>query len=90
MRLRVFSNSESRVPCCPPCPAETAGQGWATTPFFLSDSGSVRGFSGVVSGGEFLLGYLIEELAECGLVFGEHPEELDAVAELRVAGDDLG
>jgi hypothetical protein len=38
---------------------------------------------------DVLVGDVIKEFGERGLVFGEHAEKLDAIAELRVAGHDL-
>lgn len=35
------------------------------------------------------MGYGVEEVAECGAVLGEDFDELDAIADLRVAGDDF-
>ena len=44
-------------------------------------------FSGL--GSDVLVGDVIKEFGERGLVFREHAEKLDAIAELRVAGHDL-
>ena len=37
---------------------------------------------------QFLFGDGVEKINQCPAIFGEHPQELDAITELRVACDD--
>jgi len=53
----------------------------------LDQSLPCRDYSRLVC--EVLVCDMIQELAERGAIFGEHPDELDAVAELRIAGDNI-
>lgn len=71
-----LTTEDQRRVTIPPCLTRTATQTWGIVLL------SVRG--------ELLFRDCIEELDEYGAILGKHAQELYAVAELRIAGDDCG